>query len=118
MSENDKADLNDDYEYSRERYKELINQAEDVLPALISLAKESESPRVFEVLSGMMKNMADMTDKLMDLQQKKKNITAQPKNALPALENNPTSVTNNLFVGNPADLQKMLIDQSKVIDAS
>ena len=117
MHENDKADLDDDYQYSRDRYKELINQAEDVLPALISLARESESPRVFEVLSGMMKNMADMTDKLMDLQAKKKNITAPAKNAMPALEGGATVTNNNVFIGNTADLQKMLIDQSnKVID--
>lgn len=117
MNDNDKADLNDDYEYSRERYKKLIDDAEDVLPALISLARESESPRVFEVLSGMMANMANMTDKLMDLQQKKKNITAPAKNAMPALENGGATVTNNnVFIGNTADLQKMLLDQSKVID--
>lgn len=117
MHENDKTDVNDDYEFSRNTYKSLIDQAEDVLPSLINLAKESESPRVFEVMAGMMKTVADLTDKLMDLQQKKKNITTPSRNAAPALENSTTSVTNNLFVGNTADLQKMLIDQSnKVID--
>ena len=119
MSDNDKVDLNDDYQYSRDRYKERINQAEEVLPALINLAKESESPRVFEVLSGMMKNMADKTDKLMDLQQKKKNIATPSRNAIAALENNSGGATvtnNNVFIGNTADLQKMLRDQSKVID--
>jgi hypothetical protein len=116
MHENDKADVDDDYQYSRDRYKELINQAEDVLPALINLAKESESPRVFEVLSGMMKNMADITDKLMDLQAKKKHIITPTKNAVPALEGGATVTNNNVFIGNTADLQKMLIDQSKVID--
>ena len=118
MNDNDKKDIDDDYEYSRDRYKELINQAEDVLPALISLAKESESPRVFEVLSGMIKNMADVTDKLMDLQRKKRDVTAPSRNAIAALENNggATVTNNNVFIGNTADLQKMLRDQSKVID--
>jgi hypothetical protein len=114
-TENNK-DIDDDYEYSRKTYKELIDQAEEVLPALINLARESESPRVFEVMSGMLKTVADMTDKLMDLQQKKKNITAPVKNGMPALEGGATVTNNNVFIGNTADLQKMLIDQSKVID--
>jgi hypothetical protein len=56
-----------------------------------------------------MKQVADATDKLIDLQQKMKNLEAPTKQKT-------GSTTNNLFVGSTADLQKMLkeINRNKV----
>ena len=114
-----KKDIDDDYEFSREKYRALLDQAEDVLPSLIDLARESESPRVFEVLSNMLKTTSDITDKLMDLQKKKREVTAPvSKPGAPQLENNggATVTNNNVFIGDTTALQKMLLQQQQVID--
>lgn len=97
-------DIQDDYEYSREKYRELIDNSSEALHGMMALASESEHPRAYEVLSGMVKNIADVTDKLMDLQKKKEEI--ETKKQAPA----DSKVTNNnVFVGSTTDLQRMLL---------
>ena len=72
MSDSDK--INNDYEYSRETYYELVEKGKQSLELMIEVARESEHPRAFEVLSGMIKNISDVNDRLMDLNKKKKDI--------------------------------------------
>jgi hypothetical protein len=57
-----------------------------------------------------MKQVSDMTDKLIDLQKKMKELDAPMKGA------GPTTVNNTMFVGSTSDLQKMLKDMSKKMD--
>ena len=98
------SDVKDDYEYSREKYKGLLDRGEEALMGMLQLASESEHPRAYEVLSGMMKNMADITDKLMDLQKKTKELTKAEEKEKPA-----ALTQNNVFVGSTTDLQRMLL---------
>lgn len=95
-------DIVDDYDYSRETYKGLIDKSTEALEVLLALAQDSEHPRAFEVLSTMLKNTADMTDKLMDLQIKRQHVDDDEIDA-------PKTVTNNMFFGSTTDLQKMLL---------
>lgn len=112
MSE--EKNIKDDYEYSRETYYNLLEKGRESLELMIEVARESEHPRAFEVLSGMMKNMADINDKLMDLNKKNKDINR--KDEEPKQVGN---TTNNLFVGSTADLQRLLMKEREgaVIDA-
>ena len=101
-----------DYEYSRETYYDLIEKGRESLELMIEVARESEHPRAFEVLSGMIKGIADVNGSLIDLNKKYKELqkSDSPK------ESNTTN--NNLFVGSTTDLQRMLLGQNeKVIDA-
>lgn len=102
-----------DYEYSRNTYYDLIEKGRESLELMIEVAKESEHPRAFEVLSGMIKNVSDVNDKLMDLNKKKKDITS--KNS-PSNTDNGGTTNNNVFIGSTSDLQRMLSDV-KVLDA-
>ena len=72
----DKIDIKDDYEFSRKTYKDLIQTGMYSLDTLAELARESEHPRAFEVLSRAIKDVADTTEKLMDLQKNKKALAA------------------------------------------
>ena len=112
MSDND--NIKSDYEYSRETYYNLLEKGKESLELMIEVARESEHPRAFEVLSGMMKNMADINDKLMDLNKKNKDINR--KDEEPKQVGN---TTNNLFVGSTTDLQRLLMKEKEgvVIDA-
>mgnify|MGYP001549685562 CR=1 FL=1 len=112
MTARDKDDnVKSDYDYSRETYYDLIEKGREGLEDMIHVARESEHPRAYEVLAGMLKNIADINDKLMDLNKKHRDIT-QPKN-----EKQIEHQQNNIYVGSTADLQKLLQQNEKVIDA-
>jgi len=100
----DKKNIKDDYETSRDTYLELIESGKQGLDLMIEVARESEHPRAFEVLSGMIKNVADVTDKLMDLNKKHKDIKQDPKT-------DKEVTNNNVFIGSTTDLQRLLHQQ-------
>tara|TARA_R110002072_G_C7962222_1_gene534001 strand:- start:1444 stop:1818 length:375 start_codon:yes stop_codon:yes gene_type:complete len=105
MSKEDNKNVDNDYQYSREVLFDLIQKGRGALEDMIEVARESEHPRAFEVLSGLMKNTADINDKLLDLNKKHKDINTDP---LKQIENGTTN--NNVYVGSTADLQRMLQD--------
>ena len=87
-------------------YYELVEKGKQSLELMIEVARESEHPRAFEVLSGMIKNISDVNDRLMDLNKKKKEI--DKKDEIKKIAN----TTNNLFVGSTTELQKLLKNES------
>lgn len=107
MSEKD--NVKNDYDYSRETYYELIEKGKDALENMIEVARESEHPRAYEVLSGMIKNVSDVNDRLMDLNKKQKQMNE--KEEVKQVENQ----QNNYFLGSTSDIQKML-QQDDAID--
>ena len=105
-------DIKDDYEFSRETYRDLINTGVRSLDVLSELARESEHPRAFEVLSTTMKNLGDTTEKLMSLQKSKKELNKEEKE-----EEQKQVTNNNVFVGSTTDLQRLLAqDNEKIIE--
>ena len=100
-----KSDTRKDYEYTRGNLYSLIEKGQEALDRIMEVAEDGQQPRAFEVVSQLIKNVADTTDKLVDLQQKMKNLEAEdPKG--------PSTVNNALFVGSTAELQKLLKNQS------
>ena len=94
-------DREKDYEYTRGELYSLIDQGQEAVRGALEVAQESGHPRAYEVATNAMKQVADMTDKLMDLQKKVKDLDEDKKG--------PSKVTNNaMFVGSTAELQKML----------
>ena len=103
--------LNDDFEYSRATYYELLEKGKESLEDMMEVARSSEHPRAYEVLSNLIKNMADVNDKLMDLNKKRKDMDKKEEKLI-------GNTTNNLFVGTTADLQKLLKGDEQVIDVT
>ena len=103
------ADIEADYNYSRSRYYELVDRGSDAIDAMLELATESDNPRAFEVLGRLIKDVADVNEKLIALQKTKKDLTVSKDVA--AIGNNGT-VNNNLFVGSTTELQRMLSGQT------
>jgi hypothetical protein len=97
-------DLEDDYEYQRRQFYNLVEKGSNAIDGILELAKESEHPRTYEVAGQLIKNVAEVTEKLGDLQKKMKELKEVPSNA-------PKNVTNALFVGSTTELQKMLKDK-------
>jgi hypothetical protein len=102
-----------DFEYARQNYYELISQGQAAMNTAMRIAAESENPRAIEVLSGLLKNMADVNRQLIQMSKDKADVktakgtkTGQPIQQI-------GSVQNAVFVGNSADLNKMLAEKMK-----
>ena len=102
----EEKNVDNDYKYSRDTYYELVEKGKQSLELMIEVARESEHPRAFEVLSGMIKNISDVNDRLMDLNKKKKDLDRKEE------IKNIANTTNNLFVGSTAELQKLLKNET------
>ena len=97
-------DIKKDYDYTRGNLYSLIEKGQEAINGILELAQESEMPRAYEVAGQLIKNVGDITDKLLDLQKKVKDIEEdKPKG--------PTTVNNALFVGSTAELAKLLKQQ-------
>ena len=81
-----------------------MEKGTDAIEGILEIARESEHPRTYEVAGNLIKQVAEVTEKLGDLQEKMKKLKEVPNNA-------PKSVTNALYVGSTAELQKMLRDR-------
>ena len=100
-------DIGKDYDYTRGNLYSIIEKGQEAINGILELAQESEMPRAYEVAGQLIKNVADATDKLMDLQKKLKDVEDEKQSK------GPTNVTNALFVGSTADLAKLIKQQSK-----
>ena len=102
-----KDDIQKDYEYTRGNLYSIIEKGQEAINGILELAQESEMPRAYEVAGQLIKNVADATDKLMDLQKKLKDVEEENQSR------GPSNVTNALFVGSTAELAKLLKEKDK-----
>ena len=109
----DGVDSEKDYGYTRAQLYNLIDKGQEAIDGILDIAQQSESPRAYEVAGQLIKNVADTTDKLLDLQQKMKKLDEEDVKS-------PKNVTNNntMFIGSTADLQKILKQGFKNQDES
>jgi hypothetical protein len=103
-----------DFDNVRANYYELLDQGKAAMNTAMRIAAESENPRAIEVLSGLFKNVADVNKQLLSLSKDKADIKAvkrsgsNPQQSLPG-----QTIQNAVFVGNGADLNKLLADRLK-----
>ena len=98
-------DIDADYKYQRENFYNLIEKGTDAIDGILEIAKESDHPRTYEVAGNLIKQVAEVAEKLGDLQEKMKRLKEVPNTA-------PKNVTNALFVGSTAELQRLLKGKS------
>jgi len=99
-------DLDADYKYQRENFYNLIERGTDAIDGILEIAKESDHPRTYEVAGNLIKQVAEVAEKLGDLQEKMKRLKEVPNTA-------PKNVTNALYVGSTAELQRILQNDAK-----
>ena len=90
-----------DFETGRKNLYNLLDKGNEAIDGILNLAKEGEHPRAYEVAGQLIKTVSEVSQNLLDLQEKLKKIKDVP-------ERGPKNVTNALFVGSTAELQKML----------
>ena len=99
----DQSDRQKDYEYARANLYSLMERGQEAVAGAIELAQEGDSARSYEVAINGVKSMAEVAEKLMDLQKKVKDLDEI------SVSNTQNNVTNNsVFVGSTTDLQKMI----------
>ena len=101
MEDDKKADVENDYKYSRENYYNLIERGQEAIEGILDIAREGQHPRAYEVAGQLIGQVGQTVDKLQDLQKKLKDLKELPKTAN-------ANIKNALFVGSTAELQKML----------
>ena len=90
-----------DFETGRKNLYNLLDKGNEAIDGILNLAKEGEHPRAYEVAGQLIKTVSEVSQNLLDLQDKLKKVKEVPNTA-------PKNVTNALFVGSTTELQKML----------
>ncbi len=101
----DDDQIDRDYEYTRTNLYNIIERGTEALEEVLEVAKQSQQPRAFEVVSTLVKTISDANKDLLELKNKQKSLKGE--------KSKPKNVTNALFVGSTADLQKMIKDMKK-----
>jgi hypothetical protein len=92
-----------DTDLARDNIKDLLNKGNRAVEELAVVARDSQHPRAYEVMAGMLKNLADMNKDLLELQKRKKDLMISSDNKAGEV-----NVNNALFVGSTAELMKLL----------
>jgi hypothetical protein len=108
-----RSKVDDDYDRVRRDLFDLAGQGDEAIELMLELARESEHPRAFEVLGQLIKQNAEIGEKILKLHKTKKEVDKVEADA-PAPLAGPTN--NNVFIGSTAELQKMLRDEVEIID--
>ena len=103
-------DMERDYSYSRSQLYSLIEKGQEAVNGILDVAASSDHPRAYEVAGQLIKNVADVTDKLADLHKKMNDLNDDYQG--------PKSITNNaLYVGSTADLLQLIKQEKKMPSA-
>ena len=95
-----------DAEFSRSNYYNLIEKGNEAIDGILHVARESQHPRAYEVAATLIKNMSEVTEKLMILQNQRRALEIEPQNQTNV------NVEKAIFVGSTADLLKRIRDDS------
>lgn len=99
-------DISADFATARKNIRDIIDSGGDALDNALELAKESEHPRTYEVVGQLIKVLVDANKDLLNIHKQRKELTAESE-ASPA-----KNVTNAIFVGSTAELQKIIKGKS------
>mgnify|MGYP003348387663 CR=1 FL=1 len=92
---------NTDFQYTRENLYNIIERGQDAMEGLLQVAQETEHPRAYEVVGQLMDKLTNANKELINLHKQIKDINNDDKVKT-------QNVTNALFVGSTAELQKLL----------
>ena len=94
--------VSDDADFARTNIRDLISTGNSALNNLLTVAKESEAPRAYEVAATLIKNLSDLNKDLMEIQKRKQDLTGE------SAKNKNINVDKAVFVGSTTELVKFL----------
>jgi seryl-tRNA synthetase len=94
-----------DFETVRANLYSIIDKGNRAINGILHVASEGDSPRAYEVVSQLIKSVADANKDLLQLHKQLKEI----KQDTPASTQSAQNITNqSIFVGSTNELQKLL----------
>jgi len=99
--ETGEKNLDKDFEYAKDNIKLLISSGSEAIEEILKVAKAGDSPRAYEVVSQLLKTVADMNKDLLDLHQKAKAVKKETVNVK-------NTTNNSIYVGSTSDLQDLI----------
>lgn len=96
-------DVEIDTEIARQNIKDLIDRGDRAVEELAIVARDSQHPRAYEVLAGMIKNLSDMNKDLLEIQKRKKDLLVNIESA-----SKDVNIDKAVFVGSTAELMKLI----------
>lgn len=111
IAERSESDKSSDYDLVRGNLKDIIKTGQGAIDGILNVASEGESPRAYEVVSQLIKTVADANKDLMDLHKKMKDLESDDS------KQSAGKITNNaIYVGSTKDLQKLVKDSRHQAD--
>lgn len=95
--------LDKDYSSVRKNLYELIDTGKDAVQSILDVAKAGDSPRAYEVVSQMLKTVADINKDVLEIHDKAKKIKEDKYNLT---QKNTTN--NTIYVGSTSELQDLI----------
>ena len=95
------VDVDTDFDTGRNELYKLFEKGNEAIEGILSLAKEGEHPRAYEVAGQLIKTQSEVAQNLLDLQGTLKKLKEEKGSV-------PKNVTNALFVGSTTELQKLI----------
>ena len=100
----EQKDADDDYEYTRQKLKSMIDVGEEAIDEFKDVCAETQEPRAYEVLATLIKNTGDLTKSVMDNSKVKASTDRERlamKQGTPDMSNGGTiNQTNNQIIFN------------------
>ena len=93
--------LDKDFEYAKDNIKMLISNGSEAIEEILKVAKAGDSPRAYEVVSQLLKTVADMNKDLLELHQRAKAVKKETVNVK-------NTTNNSIYVGSTSELQDLI----------
>lgn len=103
-------EVQDDFELARKTIKNMIHKGEEVLEELVVVAKESESPRAYEVASTLIKTVTEAAKDMLEVHKRITDI----KGKAPEGKSASINVEQAVFVGSTTELQDLIKQQRRL----
>ena len=105
--------VSDDAKFVRGNMRELIETGTQALSEALEVAIQSESPRAYEVVTGLIAAVGELNNKLLATHQLEQRAAVNKTDTV----NTQNNVTNNniVFTGTPSELSKLIKDQQRNI---
>lgn len=101
-----------DFDAARGNYYELIDQGKAAINTAMHVAAETQNPRALEVLSGLLKNMADINKQLVMMSKDRADVKSAKKQVKSADIPQVGHQTNNIIMsGSLRDITRLLKEQ-------
>ena len=106
----DEQNIQADSDYIRSNLYSITQRGKEALDYAVELAKQSDSPKAFEAVAALLKNLSDVHLQMLDVHEKRQKLRGKK-----IQEEAPQKIVNNsiVFSGSTSELNKMLQQMKK-----